>query len=199
MNYKMYHFRYGNTSTYFLNGLLLDTDMAGTIGGLFKELKKHNLQLCDIKYVLATHYHPDHMGLISELNLNGVKPLLIDCQKDFVHYSDQIFLRQKNFNYQPIDETNAVVIKCSESRKFLSEIGIRGEIIQTLSHSADGIALITDDGNCFVGDLEPMSFADGYENNVQLKNDWKKIMRYNPKKIFYAHRIAESYENEIRK
>lgn len=183
----MIKLRYGNTTTYFINGLLIDTDMPGTINGLFKELKRNNLQLGDIKYVLATHYHPDHMGLVSELVSHGVKLLLIDCQKKFVHFSDQIFARQKNLNYQPIDENDAVVISCTESRKFLESLGIEGEIIQTQSHSADGIALITDDGNCFVGDLEPQSYSEEYEDNNQLKKDWEKIMEYNPKKIYFAH------------
>lgn len=183
----MIKLKYGNTTTYFINGLLIDTDMPGTLDLLFKELKRNNLQLCSIKYVLATHYHPDHMGLVSELISLGVKLLLIDCQKDYVNFSDQIFARQENLNYQPIETNDAIMISCSESRKFLAGLGIDGEIIQTQSHSADGIALITDDGNCFVGDLEPQSYAEGYEDNNQLKKDWEKIMEYNPKKIYFAH------------
>ena len=179
--------RYGNTNTYYIDGLLVDTDMAGTLGGLFRELKRNGLELKDVKYVLATHYHPDHMGLISELASLGVKLLLVDRQKDFVHFSDTIFARQKGLKYEPICENDAVVISCDESRQFLAEFGIRGEIIPTESHSADGIALITDDGNCFVGDLEPLPFIDAYEDNPLLKSDWEAILTHAPKSVYFGH------------
>lgn len=179
--------RYGNTNTYFFEGLLIDTDMPGTITGFYKELKRNSIELKDIRYVLATHYHPDHMGLISELMSLGVRLLLIDKQKDSVHFSDPIFERQKALRYRPIRENDAIVIRCDESRQFLAKIGIEGEIIATESHSGDGIALITDDGNCFVGDLEPMPFMDAYENNALLKKDWDTVLSYHPTHIYFAH------------
>lgn len=112
----MIKLRYGNTNTYYLAGLLIDTDMPGTIGGLFKELKKHGIELRDIQYVLATHYHPDHMGLISELMSHGIRLLLVNKQKEYVHFSDPIFARQKGLNYKAICEDDAVVIRCDKSR-----------------------------------------------------------------------------------
>jgi len=51
----------------------------------------------------------------------------------------------------------------------------------------DSISLILDDGNCFVGDLEPFEYLDAYEDNSKLKEDWELIMSYNPKTIHYAH------------
>ena len=179
--------RYGNTNTYYYAGLLIDTDMPGTIAGLFRELKRHGIELKDIRYVLATHYHPDHMGLISELMSLGTRLLLVDTQKEYVHFSDPIFARQKGLNYEAIREDDAAVISCDKSRQFLAGLGISGEIISTESHSADGIALITDDGDCFVGDLEPIQFADAYEDNSSLKADWDEIMRYHPRHIYFGH------------
>ena len=87
-----------------------------------------------------------------------------------------------------INEADAEIISCEKSRKFLSSIGISGEIIHTPSHSADSISLIMDDGSCFVGDLEPSEYLEAYDNNEALKNDWDLIMYYNPKTIFFAHR-----------
>ncbi len=179
--------RYGNTNTYILGGLLIDTDLPGTLGGFFKELSRNNIKLSDIKYVLATHYHPDHIGLISELMAHGVKLLLIDRQRDYVHFSDAIFARQKDLRYQPIDEKSAEIISCGESRDFLAGVGISGQIIPTESHSPDGVALITDDGLCFAGDLEPMQFIEAYENNIALKKDWENVCGFNPSIIYFGH------------
>lgn len=183
----MIRLRYGNTNTYYTDGLLIDTDMPGTLPLFYKELKKNGLNVGNIRFVLATHWHPDHMGLIGELTALGVKLLLIDRQKAYVHFSDRIFARQKEFDFKPVREDDAVVISCEESRAFLQGIGINGEIVPTESHSPDGIALITDDGSCFAGDLEPMRYIEAYRKDSPLKTDWDKIVSFHPHTVYFGH------------
>jgi len=100
--------KYGNTNTYFVRGtsggLLIDTDYAGTLSAFYKALKKNNISIADIIYVLATHYPPDHIGLVSELTKFGIKLLLLNTQYDYVHLADDIFKREKYLRYTPIDE-----------------------------------------------------------------------------------------------
>ena len=165
----------------------MDTDYAGTLPAFYKSIKSANIKLTEISYVLATHYHPDHIGLVGELMRQGVKLLLTDTQTGSVHFSDNIFSRG-NLRYTPIDETEADVIACKDSRHILSSLGIDGEIISIPSHSKDSIALILDDGNCFVGDLEPYEHIEAYEENKELKKDWENLMSFDPKTVFYAHR-----------
>ena len=183
--------KYGNTNTFFIEGndggLLVDTDYAGTLPAFYKALKQNRIKVNNIKYVLATHYHPDHMGLISDLMKQGAMLILIDVQRDYVHFSDSIFARDR-LPYTPIDESLGTVISCSESRAFLLRAGITGEIIHTHSHSEDSVSLIMDDGDCFVGDLEPFEYIDVYEENEKLKSDWEHILSFQPKRIFYSHR-----------
>jgi len=183
--------KYGNTNTYFIRGtagnLLVDTDYAGTLPAFYKTIKEHNIKICDIAYVLATHYHPDHIGLVYELIKQGVRLLLIDTQHPYIHFSDKIFSRDKRLNYEPITTDNAVIIRSDESRNFLGNIGIDGEIIVTTSHSKDSVSLILDNGECFVGDLEPIECLGAYEHNDKLKKDWELVMSYKPKVINYAH------------
>ena len=183
--------QYGNTNTFLLCGndadLLIDTDYAGTLPAFYKEIKKHGIHIHDITYVMATHYHPDHIGLIGELMEHGVKLLLLDTQTEYVHFSDEIFSREKQINYIPIDESLATVISCAESRSFLLSMGINGEIISTPSHSADSVSVILDAGDCIVGDLEPIDFLGAYENNPGLEKDWSRVISCKPKRIYYAH------------
>ena len=191
MGGPMIRLKYGNTDTFFTQGnnggLLIDTDYAGTLNAFYKTIKAEGIRVSDIGYVLATHYHPDHMGLISELMKQGVRLLLADVQKDFVHYSDRIFARDR-LPYLPIDEESATVISCRAGREFLASIGISGEIIHTPSHSEDSIALILDDGDCFVGDLEPFENIEAYEDNTGMKKDWDRILSFRPKRVYYSHR-----------
>ena len=103
----MIRLKYGNTNTFYVpgstGGLLVDTDYAGTLYAFYKVIKQGGLGIRDIEYVLATHYHPDHMGLIGDLMEQGVKLLLPDVQKDFVHFSDGIFARDR-LPFTPVDE-----------------------------------------------------------------------------------------------
>ena len=183
--------RYGMTNTFLIPGergyLLVDTDYAGTMSAFYSAIKQYNIKVSDISYVLATHYHPDHIGLVSELMKQGVKLLVVDTQCPHIHYSDEIFARDNRLNYEPIDESDATVISCEESRGFLKELGIHGEIISTASHSEDSVSLVLDEGVCIVGDLEPIDYLGGYERNVPLQEDWELIMSYNPKLIYYSH------------
>lgn len=183
--------KYGNTNTFFVRGttgnLLVDTDYAETLPAFYREIKKHNITLSDIDYVVATHYHPDHMGIVGDLVKQGVKLLMVDTQKPFVHFSDGIFKREKRLNFLPLDEENATVISLGESREFLEKLGINGEILATTSHSEDSISLVLDSGECFVGDLEPFEYLAGYEENVRLKTDWENVLTHSPKIIHYAH------------
>lgn len=193
----MISLKYGNTNTFYFpgssGGLLLDTDYAGTLHAYYKALKANNIESKSIRYLLTTHYHPDHMGLISELMKQGAALLLVNIQVNRVHFSDGIFQRD-GLPYSPIDESSATVISCEDSRGFLSRLGIPGEIIHTPSHSEDSISLILDDGDCFVGDLEPLEYLEAYGENVPLKNDWENILSFRPKKIFYAHAPEKAME-----
>ena len=187
----MIRLKYGNTNTFYVpgtnGGLLIDTDYAGTLPAFFRALKTNHLELGDISYVMPTHCHPDHVGLIGDLQKLSVKLLLIDSQLGRVRFADDIFARDSHLRYVPIEEKKATIISSDKSRGVLRTIGIDGEIISTPSHSEDSVSVILDCGDCFVGDLEPYEYLDGYEENPQLQKDWNLIMSKSPRRILYAH------------
>ena len=187
--------KYGNTNTFLIRGekgsLLIDTDYAGTLPAFYRAIKAQGMALSGITYVLATHYHPDHMGLISSLMGQGVRLLLMENQREAVHFSDALFARA-GLAYAPIDEEKAHVLAFSESRGFLQNLGIEGEMLPTSSHSKDGVCCLLDDGKCFVGDVEPPEFLAGYEENEPLRQDWQRIMQHHPHLIYFAHAPEKS-------
>ncbi len=192
--------RYGNTYTFLIKGasgsLLVDTDYAGTMQGFYRALKANGIRLNQIGYMMATHYHPDHCGLIGQLQAQGLQLLLADSQAAAVHDPDYIFARERK-EYTPVDPAKATIISEIESRPFLKGLGIEGEIIRTVSHSADSVSLILDDGNCFVGDLEPPEYIEAYADNRLLAADWKLIMARHPKTVHFAHAPQRFLEKDF--
>lgn len=186
--------KYGQTNTFLIKGLkniLIDTDYMGTINSFYKEIKNKGIRLDEIDYVLITHYHPDHMGIVSLLMNHGIKLIIVKEQIPFINFSEKIF-KKDGFDFEPIDISKAIVIEVEQSRDFLNSLGIKGEILLTPSHSEDSISIVLDNGCCFVGDLEPIEYLDGYLENDKLKKDWDNIIKHNPKFIYYAH-INEKY------
>ncbi len=183
--------KYGNTNTFLIRGtrdsLLIDTGYAGTLPAFYKAIKEHGIKISDIIYVLATHYPPDHMGLISEHMEQGVQLVLIDTQVEHIHFSGEIFRKDGRIEYVSINKEKADILKCEDSIPFLHSMGIEGEVISTPSHSADSISLILDDGTCILADLEPIDYLDAYDDNVALKEDWELILSYEPQMFLYAH------------
>jgi glyoxylase-like metal-dependent hydrolase (beta-lactamase superfamily II) len=190
--------KYGNTNTFLIKGskanILIDTDYAGTLYAFYKALKEAGLKVSDINYLLATHYHPDHIGLVSELMDQGVKLLILESQLPYVHYSDPIFAKEPYLNYKAIDESKAQILRFSDSSAFLSSIGINGDILPAPSHSEDSIIITLEDGTVIAGDLEPFEYLEAYEDNKELKADWDKILSLNPKRVLYAHANEKRFD-----
>lgn len=187
---------YGKTRTYLVGGILLvDTDWAGTLLSLFRKLKESNILAESIRYLMITHYHPDHMGIVAELMDLGVKLVIFDVQLSHVHFSDGIYAKEKNRAYKPIDESRALMLTCAESRKFLANLGISGEVIHTPGHSEDSVSLILDDGTAIVGDLPPYSALAAIDDE-KVQNSYKNILSRGASRLHYGHMASERFDRE---
>ena len=182
--------KYGNTNTYLIKGkekyILFDTDWAGTFERFCQAIKSIGIQIQDIEYLFLSHFHPDHMGIAGQLAELGIKIVVVDTQKDFVHFSDEIFAKEKNKSFIPIDDAKVILISIDESRSFFEKLGIQGEIIETPGHSDDSISIWLDDGMLLVGDLNPLYELPLHEG-TQIADTWNKLLKMRPNKICYGH------------
>ena len=163
--------------------LLVDCGWPGTLPKLTAELKRKGIALGEIKYLLVTHFHPDHAGLTQELKQLGTKLLLLESQIDFIAPLGELF-RKKTFPYVEITQNDNLILKFKESRKFLAGLGMNGEIISTPGRSDDGVTLILDEGFAFTGDLHP-GFMD--IEDVKTRESWDKIYQHKISRIFPGH------------
>ena len=185
--------KYAKTNTYLIKEkdkyILFDTDWAGTFPLFCKSLKKLGIKVQDIGHLFISHFHPDHMGIAQKIANSGVQIVVFDIQKNFIHNSDQIFEKEKRSKFIPIDDSKIWIVSISESRAFLSEIGINGEIFHTPGHSDDSISLYLDDGFLFVGDLNPLYELEAHKG-TQIADSWDILLNLMPKVVYYGHAKA---------
>lgn len=181
---------YKSTNCYLLqsnNGwIMVDAGWPDTLPQLLHLLKQKGVRTNDIKYLIVTHLHPDHAGLAEDLKGFGAQLILHESQVPYVEKINNFFRRNPKANFKEIDAGNNIIVSSAESREFLSNAGLNGEIIQTPGHSDDSISLIIDGCCGFTGDLPGLSLMEAYDNQT-IKDSWKMIQSYNVKKIYPAH------------
>jgi glyoxylase-like metal-dependent hydrolase (beta-lactamase superfamily II) len=204
--------------------LLVDTGYEKDKELFYKRLSESGITIKDIAYVLLTHYHDDHSGLVKE-----IKSMNPSC-KIIMHTKAIPFLeRGKNdvtnckyinwkvarivemfrklnkewdFTFPPYKpHSNDIIIK---EETVLNKIGINipGKIIYTPGHTDDSITLLLDNGLCFVGDAAAnMMQLMGAKYCVILIRDlkqyyksWESIIEKNAKMIYPGHGKSFSVE-----
>ncbi len=187
---KVIELNYSSTNTYLIEGsigtILFDTGWAGTFTSFCGLMGKLSRKVQDIDYILISHFHPDHMGIAQEIA--NLKPVIVvmEVQQPFIHASDDIFTKDKQTTFYPIEDGKVKVVACRESRQFLQKLGIAGEILHTPGHSEDSITLCLDDGKMFVGDLNPLYELEMHRG-TEIERSWKKLLKLKADTIYYGH------------
>ena len=200
---KIKELKYSNTNTYLIEGdkgnIIFDTGWAGTFPLFCKELKEQGHSVQDISYIFISHFHPDHYGIAEEIAEKGPIIVVMDVQKDHIHFMDYVFQNEGNISFRPVNDSNIRNLNISDSRAFLEKLGINGEIIHTPGHSDDSITLWLDEGAIFVGDLNPLYELELHEG-TQIYNSWVNLMGRDPSVVYYGHaktfRIKEDKKPE---
>ncbi|MFB3766643.1 MAG: MBL fold metallo-hydrolase [Methanotrichaceae archaeon] len=177
-----------SSANYYLIGrntlrLLIDVGWPGTLSKLRNNLKRKRLQIKDIKYLLATHYHPDHAGLAQEIKLRGVQLIVLENQLSFIPKL-RTYMKPSN-PYIEITLDDNLNLRSKDSRKFLQGLDIDGEIIPTPGHSDDSISLVLDEGLAFTGDLPGPNW--GADPKHQVDQSWQRLSSLNVRTIYPGH------------
>jgi glyoxylase-like metal-dependent hydrolase (beta-lactamase superfamily II) len=187
---KIINLTYKLTNCYLIHSncgfVMIDAGWSDTLPELFRLLKENDVKVDDIKYLIVTHFHPDHAGLVQDLKEFGTKLILHENQVSFVEKLNKFFKKSPKSNFKNIVSGDNIVVSSDKSRAFLKKIGIDGEIIETPGHTDDSISLIIDKCCAFTGDLPNISLVEAYDDEV-LKESWRLIQEYNVKNIYPAH------------
>ncbi|MBP5733107.1 MAG: MBL fold metallo-hydrolase [Lachnospiraceae bacterium] len=197
---KVRELRYCNTNTFLIEGdhgkLLFDTGWAGTFPLFCRALGELKVSVQEISCIMISHFHPDHMGIAQEIADQGAVLLIPEVQKPFLHAADAIFAKEKGTRFVPVRDDRVRFFSIEESRAVLKELGIDGQVIHTPGHSDDSISLWLDEGDLFVGDLNPLYELELHKG-TQIGESWDKLLKLQPHMVYYGH--AKSAEPEPQK
>lgn len=163
---------------------MVDTGWAGTFPKLLHLLKEKDIDVGDIEYLVITHFHPDHAGLVEDIKDHGARLIVHHAQVSAMGTLKKFFKPEHNF--REIEAKNNITVSTPESRTLLKKAGIDGEIIPTPGHSEDSISLIVDECCAFTGDLPNLSLAAAY-GDPELMDSWETIQSYRVKTIYPGH------------
>jgi glyoxylase-like metal-dependent hydrolase (beta-lactamase superfamily II) len=179
---------YDSTNYYVLElnkgNLLVDCGWPGTLPRFLAVLKRKDVSPDEIKYLLVTHFHPDHSGLAQELKNLGASLVLMESQMGYTGAMDELYASKK-LPYLSITQEKNILLKFADSREFLAGLGLQGEIIPTPGHSDDSVTLILDQGFAFTGDLPPRFMV--AEDDTVTWQSWERIYEHKIARIFPGH------------
>ena len=185
-------------------------------GGAPKELKEFtkaideiSIKPEDIKLMIMTHGHWDHIGSAKEIKeLTGAKIAMHEKEKEWLEKGlkplppgittwgsilrGMMSIFMVPFIKIPPTEVDLVL---GDEELSLEEYGIPGKVIYTPGHSAGSVSILLETGDVFVGDMAmnqfPMRIGPGMpvfaEDEDRLKENWKLLLDEGVKTIYPGH------------
>jgi endoribonuclease LACTB2 len=175
-----------NATHYYLiscaGGMLL-IDAGWELKPFLAQLKAVQVPVERIRYVMFTHHHPDHAGLVQDIKtLSGaqliIHPAQIPFLENFRAYTG------KKWGYKDIRVEKSDL--ANPTRALLHSIGVAGEILLTPGHSDDSISLVLDNGAAFIGDLPSPEFVEA-ENLEACIHSWQNLLALGAQRFYHSH------------
>ncbi len=206
----------GPTNLYFLKAgkgyLQIDTSLPQYYKAFLEGLKRINVDLEQISYLLLSHSHDDHAGFAAELrerthckiiaHMNSLESLkegtIINVGK-FLNRQAAIsmklynFSKRRSFEYAPVILGAEDIVISEDNENVLKQIGVDGKIIYTPGHTDDGISVVLSDGDAFVSDVCMSNLGFLHYRPIEVSNldqvfkSWRKIIDSGAKTIYPAH------------
>ena len=191
---------------------MIDTSYHQNYKSFKKKLKSIGINLSEIKYIFLTHHHDDHAGFLSEIvSENEIKVILHENALKYLkegHSETEskpinnrvkvffwVFSKFHKFEFPFFIPRSQDYIINGDNDTLLKSIGIEGKILHTPGHTKDGLTLLLDNGDAFVGDLAMSSwkmfkihyFPIYIQSIEETKKSWKKVLNHHVKTVYPCH------------
>jgi len=211
MGISIHPIKLGADHCYIVRGegiIMIDGGSPNQIKAFRKGVKRLSIKPEEIRLVVLTHGHWDHIGSAKEIKeLTGAKLAIHQREKDCLEKSfkplppgvtvwGKIFVKIMAV-FLPLVHYAAtdVDIVLGDGEFPLSAYGIPGKIIYTPGHSIGSVTVLLETGDAFVGDLAmggfPLRFSPGLpilaKDMKQVRKSWELLIKEGAKTIYPAH------------
>jgi glyoxylase-like metal-dependent hydrolase (beta-lactamase superfamily II) len=180
---------------------LVDTGVAGSEKIIFEYLEKIGRKPEDIKHVLLTHTHPDHMGALKTIKEHtGCKVYVHAAEKKWLENSAQQFSDRPVPGFQTLVAGSCNADYLVEDEQVLN-LG-RDLVFKTIhcpGHSAGSVAYLHQQDNAlFTGDIIPVRYdIPIYDDYQQSLKSLEKIENMPFPEHLYSSLDADRHEDEV--
>lgn len=204
--------RLGITNSYLLRGakgiIMIDAGPPGKINAFKRHLARLYIMPSDIKLIVLTHSHFDHIGTAKDIQeLTGAEVLIHEAEKKLIEegkfdppegvtFWGKLSMKIISpFTRRIKPAPPSVNIVAGNDDISLLDYGIDGHVLHTPGHSAGSISVLLATGEAFVGCMAhaalPLRASPGlpiYAWNIDvLIESWKKIIEKGARIIFPGH------------
>ncbi|MHA1396604.1 MAG: MBL fold metallo-hydrolase [Candidatus Heimdallarchaeaceae archaeon] len=184
--------------------ILIDTGVPGKEKKFMKFLKKQGINPKEIKLIIVTHVHSDHVGSLKAIQkLTNAKVLVHEKGYEYLTQGKSSLVKptstfiEKLLSLLPARNRFFEKIKPDitiNDNFSLEEYGLKGKIIHTPGHTKESISVLDDKENAFIGDLAmafPLKFSAGLpiiaEDLEEVKKSWRLLLNEGVKNFYLSH------------
>lgn len=192
---------------------VIDTGIAGTpTDGMTPELAKLGRRVEDIRWILLTHGHVDHLGGAHALwEKTGRRAKVVIHEDDLTylqsrraHVDNYLALRDRYIDNPDAEAEQTAMAERAISGEMTADVVVRGgesldlgggvtvSVVHTPGHSQGSVAYVVDGQNdVFVGDAVQIHGAangfPGYEDPTAYRASLAKILALAPERMYLGH------------
>lgn len=207
-------FRLGLTQVYLLQGasgfLMIDAGPRGKASSFFRSLWRYGIRPGQIRLILVTHVHFDHVGSLHAIQKQCSCPVLVHQAEAELLSRGRVILPpgtqcltrgllrlagqhprlvHRLFRFDPVSPDETITKPMD-----LTPFGFDARALPTPGHTPGSLTVITSSGQAFVGDLAVNYLPWGgpylppFGDSLHLiKNSWRTLLNHGATTIYPAH------------
>ena len=208
-------FRLGLTHVYLLPGasgyLMIDAGPRGTAPSFFRSLGRYGIAPGQIRLILITHVHFDHVGSLHAIQKQCNCPVLVHQTEaellsqgrvvlpPGMHLLTRLLVRLANrhprlanqlFWFDPVNPDRVITEPLD-----LTPLGFDAHVLPTPGHTPGSLTVITASGQAFVGDLAVNYLPCGRgpywppfgDSRRLIRDSWQTLRNHGATTIYPAH------------